>query len=328
MGAITATESLIVSLFFVSFLEGVFVMLMATGVYLAQAQNQRKDRKWTGLGVCSITFFLSTVHFIMIFYQYYGLLGGSGRYSPSNLQGYARFNLASYPVAYLNAMLACLILTWKAWTLYDKSWAVVAGGVTGTVALGVASYGFVAVSYQEIPNLVGSAIDDFYSVARVEPIRAWALSSIVLTVVTSLALTGLIMVKLVAQQRAMKEYSSAVFDLLLFFESGALFASGWIIYLVLFLVDNQATILAFDSMSQLSGIVPSLIIILTSAGATIVTPRVYTDRRPTVPSSRVETSMQFGGPMDTGFSVSMGGDSTELETKIGSKKSKERLYVN
>ncbi len=112
-------------------------------------------------------------------------------------------------------MLACLILTWKAWTLYDKSWAVVAGGVTGTVALGgvyrprsyaelswltplsVASYGFVAVSYQEIPNLVGSAIDDFYSVARVEPIRAWALSSIVLTVVTSLALTGLIMVKLV-----------------------------------------------------------------------------------------------------------------------------------
>lgn len=90
----------------------------------------------------------------MIFYQYYGLLGGSGRYSPSDLHGYARFNLATYPVAYLNvssrrfcgiylradpchqAMVACLILTWKAWTLYDKSWVVVAGGVTGTVALG------------------------------------------------------------------------------------------------------------------------------------------------------------------------------------------------
>ncbi|KAJ8507146.1 hypothetical protein ONZ45_g10457 [Pleurotus djamor] len=291
------------------------------GVRKHQTRN-RTGREW-GMWISFTTFLLSTAHFTVTFYQYYGLLGGSERFSVDNLVGFARFALAPAPLVYINVIAASLILSWRVLRLYNNDWKVIAAPLSGTVALAILSFGSVAVQFQEIDNFTGTTFNDVYDIARAAPVRSWALSSIIISTTTTLMLSGLIMYKLFAHQRESREYSTLGFDILMLLESGLIYASAWVIYLVLYLAGNQASIVAFDSIAQLAGIVPSLIIVLSSAGYTLAMPPMYTDRRPSAPSTRVETTMNFGPRQDTQFSVSMG--DTELSTNIESKKSKERL---
>ncbi|KAL0955741.1 hypothetical protein HGRIS_001957 [Hohenbuehelia grisea] len=268
---ITPKEALIVSIFFMSFLQGVFTMLLGAIIYLVCIKKKHTKGINARYGLFAIVamFVVSTTHFVMVFYQDYTNFGGSVDEATQDIKVFARFGLAQIAIEFLNCIMADMLLVWRAWHIYNKDWRIIALPCCCVVGLIITSYGYIGSSYAALGSLEGNDIQAVFAQAAVAPIHTWQVIGISLSVTTNVSLTGLIAAKLLRHQRSMRKlngFSTLVFESLVIIESGALYALAWIVYLVLFVMHHNAEVIALDIISQLAGIVPALIIVTISAG--------------------------------------------------------------
>ncbi|KAL0951938.1 hypothetical protein HGRIS_008590 [Hohenbuehelia grisea] len=263
----SAKETLIVSMFCLSFLQGVFTLLLGILLYFAVSRNRLgRRRNWPGLVIIGVMYLASSTRFFMTFHQN---LKTFGRGLPKHGISWAKFELVQVSIELFGCLMADSLLTWRTWIVYRRDWSFVIFPVCLTVALAVSSAGFVRSSYVGIKQLPADDLQAVLRQARLHPVLTWAMLTICISTVTNVFLTVLLATKLLMHHRAMRAtlgFSTLVFESLVIVESGALYSVAWVVYLILFFLDHNASVVVLGIISQLAGIAPTLIIVLVSAG--------------------------------------------------------------
>ncbi|KAF4579647.1 hypothetical protein EYR36_001465 [Pleurotus pulmonarius] len=275
---LTVTESLIISIFIMSFFQGIFTVLLGAAVYFVVIRRSgKRDKKinWLGLGVVVIMYMISTTHYVMVIYQ--DVTEFSGKVDPAtrDVKAFARFGLAQIAIEFLNCIMADSLLVWRAWVIYNRDWRITALPAALVCGVIITFYGYIGSSYAGLNDLKGNDLQEVFSQAQMQPIRTWQVTGISFSTTTNIFLTSMMAIKLILHHRTMKRvhgFSTLIFESLVIIESGALYTFAWIAYLVLFALGNNAESIALDTISQMAGIVPALIIVTISAGLSPVSP--------------------------------------------------------
>ncbi|KAL0955529.1 hypothetical protein HGRIS_001767 [Hohenbuehelia grisea] len=246
---INSTQALVISIFPLSFLQGVFSVLVGAYLYLVwfPRKHLRTRRSWLGLGTVLLMYAMSTTHFVMVFYQDLTGFGGGPNQTP-NPRKFAIFGLAQIALELVNCSLADVLLVWRTWAIWNKDWRVAAlpallvVGSTSkfchaltscglTAAFSAASYVGIGMAYAHLHHIKGDDLQAVFEEAMLPAVRNFQLSGYILSTVTNILLTSLIAYKLLSHHRAMKStmgFSMLVLETLVIIESGALYSLAWV----------------------------------------------------------------------------------------------------
>ncbi|KAJ3737826.1 hypothetical protein DFJ43DRAFT_1046543 [Lentinula guzmanii] len=248
---------------------------MYTVLFVTLLQSFRKSRRnqakisWMATTIQSITilmYILSTAHLILALQiDYTAFAINRNADSVFNRLGGYPTSLAQLGIEFTNCVLADSILIWRVWVLWNCRWIVVVFPICLVLASATSSYGFV---YQV--SKINSTSAEFSDVFNPQA-ENWSLVFGSCILVTNLLCTGLIASRIWWQNRqlqitlgrrmASRRYQAIFFAIL---ESGAIYSAAWIILIVLELIGSNAVFTVVDSVAQITGIVPALIVVLIS----------------------------------------------------------------
>ncbi|KAJ8507136.1 hypothetical protein ONZ45_g10453 [Pleurotus djamor] len=273
---ISVTQSLIISIFFMSFLQGIFtVLLWAATYFVIYKPTTSSRRNWLGLATIYAMYAVSSTHYVMVIYQDIREFGGKVDPNTRDVKAFARFGLAQIAIEFLNCIMADILLTWRAWVIYNRDKRVIIVPCILVIGVTTAFYGYIGSSYASLNTLKTNDLQEVFDQAQRHPIRTWQVTGISFSTTTNVFLTSMMAIKLLLHHRTMKRlhgFSTLVFESLVIIESGALYAFAWITYLVLYALGHNGVSIALDIISQMAGIVPALIIVTISAGLSPVSP--------------------------------------------------------
>ncbi|KAG9219732.1 hypothetical protein CCMSSC00406_0010321 [Pleurotus cornucopiae] len=300
---IQPNEALLICVFFLCFLQGIFTILLAIAIWLVFFRASPKARRnWIGLSIVIFQYILSTAHFFMAFYQDIKLLGGGDPGPFADIQYHGKMAFTQVATEFFSSILADILLTWRTYVIYGRNPRVLILPSILIFATFISTYGYVGASIEGLGHLPTPDFQGIFDQSRMAPISTWNIVCMVLSVTTNVVLTVMTATKLMLHHRTMKNvhgFSSLLFESAVIIESGLLYTLAWIAYLVLFLLKSNGDIVAMDIIAQLAvrlhnspssdhthlvvgsflqGIVPTLIIVTISAGLSPV--RTVTYLRP------------------------------------------------
>ncbi|KAF9499153.1 hypothetical protein BDN71DRAFT_223290 [Pleurotus eryngii] len=276
---IQPNESLLLCVFFLCFLHGIFTILLAIAIWLVFFRASPKARRnWLGLSIVIFQYILSTAHFFMAFYQDIKLLGGGDPGPFADIQYHGKMAFTQVATEFFSSILADVLLTWRTYVIYGRNPRVLILPSILIFATFISTYGYVGASIEGLGHLPTPDFQGIFDQSRMAPISTWNIVCMVLSVTTNAVLTVMTATKLLLHHRTMKNvhgFSSLLFESAVIIESGLLYTLAWIAYLVLFLLKSNGDIVAMDIIAQLAGIVPTLIIVTISAGLSPVRTMTY-----------------------------------------------------
>ncbi|KAJ8507137.1 hypothetical protein ONZ45_g10456 [Pleurotus djamor] len=251
--AFTITQSLLVCIFVKCFLHAIFTVLLCFTIYLT-LRSERKARYWIGISTIMVMYLLNTAHVGMMVHQDIRDFGSGGRWTNPVSQSLR----CVWPYSdYFGFVLADLLLLWRAYVLYQGRSLAVALPAVLVVAM-ISNY------FQPMYTMEGNDLEELFVKLRSFKIRRLHLASVTLCTITNATLTAMIASRLIYQQWSMRKqfgFTTLMFETLVIVESGALYTIGWLIYIVAFSLKHNSQAILLDSLSELAGIVPVLIIV-------------------------------------------------------------------
>ncbi|KAK7472403.1 hypothetical protein VKT23_000517 [Stygiomarasmius scandens] len=172
-------------------------------------------------------------------------------------------NVAKVTIHTVNSILGDGIMVWRCYNVWNRSWLMSIAPILLIIASAVCGFGqaYIFANAKTIHTAFGTQL------AR------WNGSLFSLSLATNIVVTSLIGFRIWYMSR---EYAS--FDvpstvryrriMLIIVESGAVYSSALIIEITLYFLGNNAFYIIYDPIAQLTAIVPTTIIVLTSLGIT------------------------------------------------------------
>ncbi|KAJ7859453.1 hypothetical protein B0H14DRAFT_2746401 [Mycena olivaceomarginata] len=273
------------------FLNGLYTCLFifSIGTVWIAPKNRRREL-W--MAIMLILYSCATIHSAVAWQAIMAAFQNHGT-SPALLTALTHPNLQlkilALVASFLSFLLADMIMVWRCWTVWGRSWLVVIfpvlAAIGGTVCAGLGLAGQIAVASN--PNST--------SALRLAPLIRFSTPFLSLSLAVTLYTTGLIVwriayVQRCAAKRGIKNVSSDVAPVLeILIESSALYAASLFVFVVLLAMKSPKQNYLQNIHAQIAGIAPTLLILRISAG------RARRNQEWTSPSS----GLQFASTAET-----------------------------
>ncbi|KAH8822325.1 hypothetical protein DL96DRAFT_1620730 [Flagelloscypha sp. PMI_526] len=261
-----------VALFCETLFYGTYAILFSCTVYL---WCRKSSTSTTTLGLfiripTVLMFTIATINLIMTFVQDYRVFV-IGHNDPDALgEEGSRYIVEQLSLDITNCMLADLILTWRAWALFNRNAKVLIAPlilITGSTVMGGAAMSQVS-KWRKVDGQ-NPSLQSIFSPA----VAPWIYAMSCLILVTNLLCTGLIAWKVIHHKRTLAQAnlshlaSAYQWIALTICESGAVYLTCWVLFLILAALGHPAFVVMLHCLTQIVGIVPTLIVVLVSVKA-------------------------------------------------------------
>ncbi|KAK7440809.1 hypothetical protein VKT23_016887 [Stygiomarasmius scandens] len=266
---VTPPVATFISFFCETMLHGMYTVLFLTllhSFWRVTYLRHHSDELMSIKALTVVLYFVTTVHLAIAFRQYlYAFVVNNDANQVFEHVGDATLTLIQLGIEFTNSFFADSILIWRVWVLFNRRYIVIA--VPVMLLLGSTSSAYIFL--WKASKIKGST-SDFFEIFTPD-LQNWSIVSATCTILTNLLSTGLIAGRIWYHNRLMeramgnpamtRKYQTI---LLTFLESGALYSLAWIILMILDLVGSAAIITILDIIAQLTGIVPTVIVLLIS----------------------------------------------------------------
>ncbi|KAH8797109.1 hypothetical protein DL96DRAFT_1006790 [Flagelloscypha sp. PMI_526] len=268
----TPVQAVFVALFCESFLYGVYTILCAFAVCIFW-KGAALSRTWLGLLIRILTLFLygiSTAHLIVSLCEAYKrfTVTADPHISYNDIHAYPQLYAVSLILDVINCIIADIILTWRVWVLYNCS----IKALVAPVFLLVFTIAMTAITVNELSKNLGTTAP--LSVVFSPSVLPWTSYGLACSIlVTNVLCTGLISWKVVLHHCSLKNAglghlaSTYRWIALIVCESGALYLMIWILFIIFAAIGHPAIFVITYFVAQLTGIVPTLVVVLVSLKA-------------------------------------------------------------
>ncbi|KAJ3774689.1 hypothetical protein FB446DRAFT_727879 [Lentinula raphanica] len=291
----------------VSVVQGQFISLfcetcfygMYSVLFMALLVNYRQRPTFSRAvkSIRAVTIFqyaMVTVHISLAFFQnYLAFTVYDNAEAEFNKLGSAPYTLAQLAIEWTNCACADSILIWRVWMLWNQRFYVVILPIILVIISTTSGY-LVLWSMHSVDSSASSDFGDLFGPA----VERWAILLAVCIILTNIICTGMIAGRIWWHNREMQKalgvedmphkYRKIFYGIL---ESGALYLLAWIVAVLLYLINTSAIIPMLDIISQLSGIVPALIVIIVSRSLDAAT---HHEEALTTMNYRRSSRMQIG----------------------------------
>ncbi|KAJ4483535.1 hypothetical protein J3R30DRAFT_3285510 [Lentinula aciculospora] len=214
------------------------------------------------VGVAVMMFLFSTVHVSLGFYRliegFIVLRDPTEFFSDVSIPA----NVAKVTIHTVNSILGDSIMVWRCYNVWGQRWLPSILPILLIIASAVCGFGQ-AVIFAEA-RTTHSAFES--------NLERWNGSLFSLSLATNVVVTSLIAARIWWVSRQIGPLHDSSFKyrrvLLLVIESGAIYSSALVIEITLYFLNNNAFYIIYDPIAQLTAIVPTMIIVMTSLGLT------------------------------------------------------------
>ncbi|KAL0947368.1 hypothetical protein HGRIS_013484 [Hohenbuehelia grisea] len=303
---ISTRQAHFISYFAVSFLLGVFTLLFGILVCLFVSwPRTRGKRSYWGLGVATVLYLSCVAHFALAVRQDYPTFTGGDW---TDIKKFALSGMTIISLDSVTCIIADILLVWRLWVVYNKDLRVAIVPALLVLGTAVTSIGYIGTGFRLIREIEVLTMQDVWRLAYTNPIRAWSVPRILLSTITNVVLTAVIANKFLRHHRAMRAVmgsTTLLFESIVIVESGAIYALAWIVRFVVYLFNDRSSIIVADTIGQLAGIVPTLIIVTIMAGFSPITRPDYSNH---FPNNGRATTQCTSIVVDTRFSIATDSD--------------------
>ncbi|PIL32198.1 hypothetical protein GSI_05443 [Ganoderma sinense ZZ0214-1] len=266
------SKAYFVALFCEAILHGFFTALAAGAIYLLlrkRAQEKKRGEKNTSpntlmLFLTVLMYSLSTVHIALSCRQnliaFFDQHAADGGLSILNDQGNP-IVFIQIAVEVINCLLGDSIVAWRAWVLWGRNYRIIIPAMVCILGGLVSGIGMVHAFAVSPPG------EEVYN----NDITNWFLSFGALTCISNVYCVIVIGYKAWATFHFLRKHSRGVIHggtyhgaLLVIIESGVLYSVVLIVTVILFATDNNGVYVLADILGHLTGIYPTVIIVLVS----------------------------------------------------------------
>ncbi|KAJ7483607.1 hypothetical protein FB451DRAFT_1235113 [Mycena latifolia] len=281
------------------FLNGFYTCLVIVSIAAVWTTPRKNNRKKLWTTFILLLYICATIHasisweFLVVAFQNHGT-------SPDVLNALTHPNLKlkilALVASFLSFLLADVIMVWRCWIVWGRSWIVIVfpilAAVAGTVCAGLGLAGQIAVA----------SIQNSSSATRLAPLVQFSTPFLSLSLVVTLYTTGLIAWRILHVQRHAKKHEinhevrsdfSPVLEIVV--ESSALYAASLFVFVVLLAMKSENQNYPQNIHAQIAGIAPTLLILRVSAG------RARKDEEWTTPVP--VSGLEFACPTETSQSA-------------------------
>lgn len=253
MSGLSPAEASFVALFCSALLHGIYTMLFFIALSFF----------WRGKGLLSlplkiltiIPYLISTVHLALSFWETFHAF--AIHHDADKVFNHQKgwIFIAHLGMELVSCIIVDFILIWRTWVLYAYDWKYIV--LPCALLLGSTVTGVVGVWQQSLAHIEG--------VVRGS---AWALAFAILVMLTNIISTGLIAGRIWWYIRDMRKRhlantsSSSLTILLVLIESGALYMGTLVVFAILAVLGNPGVIIVVDVIARITGIAPTLIVVL------------------------------------------------------------------
>ncbi|KAH8822326.1 hypothetical protein DL96DRAFT_348135 [Flagelloscypha sp. PMI_526] len=274
----TNAGAAVISLFCETFLYGTYTILFASAIYV---WTRKSSSEATSLGLLIrvltvLMFFVATTNISLtvvenyrVFAVYYDARDVTN--NVLNTEG-NRYIVEQLSLDIANCILADLILSWRAWALFDRNLKILI--VPMFLILGSTITGGVNLWNISKWKATGGIGDDLSVGGIFSPFGApWLYAMAICILLTNVLCTAMIAWKVFQHKRILSKAnlshlaSAYQWIALTVCESGGVYLTVWIIFMLLAILGHPAIIVMVHILAQLTGIVPTLIVVLVSVKA-------------------------------------------------------------
>ncbi|OJT13692.1 hypothetical protein TRAPUB_9791 [Trametes pubescens] len=267
---------------------GINVCLFSSYVYILRFRHTRKVTPiifW----VAVLMFCFSTVHVALGFCRLiWGFIdlrdmpGGPGAYF-SDVS--TPPNVAKVTIHSVNSILGDSIVVWRCWHVWGGNWRVCVVPILLIIASAVCGFSQ-AIIFAEAKTVHSAFANE---------LERWNGSLFSLSLVTNVVVTTLIAARIWFTTRETKEFglqSSFRYTkvLVLIVESAMIYSFALIVEITLYFIGSNAFYIVYDPIAQLTGIVPTMIIVMSVLGLTAGDFESAATRRGTGPGAGAATT--------------------------------------
>ncbi|KAF9018127.1 hypothetical protein BDZ89DRAFT_1140202 [Hymenopellis radicata] len=267
--AFTPAGATFVALFCSASLHGIYTVIFFGAVHLFW---QRKGLPVSKLGtiikiMTCLMYIFSTVHLALAMHQDYEAYVVNVDANQVFANQGDRYIIAQVSIEIVNCVMADLILIWRAWVLCNRDWRTVAAPcclLLGTIVCGVG-----LINGGAKTNSSNAHFSDIFS----STLNAWELSFAAFVFLTNIIATSLIAGRIWYHRRMMQKANLRMLTgkylniILIIVESGSLYLLSWVLFMVMVIIGHPAFVVVVDSIAQITGIIPTLIVVLVSLKA-------------------------------------------------------------
>ncbi|KAH8834969.1 hypothetical protein DL96DRAFT_1729046 [Flagelloscypha sp. PMI_526] len=265
----------LLALFCEAFLNGMYTILMIYVLYLFWNKKSLTGHRWLGYllqGGTIIMYLISLTHLFLAFHQELGFYLLHFFSQRKSSLPYVTIQLS---LEMVNCCVADLVLCWRAWALCNHSLkAIMVPSFMIVVTIVTGSIGMTKLARTEHPSSSTTFITSFQA-----GLSVWLYVMTLTTLLTNLVVTGTIAVRIIQHQRILRGAELQLLPslylkvALIVCESGALWMSCLLISLMLALLKSSALPVFLSVTAQLTGIVPTLIVVMVSLKADTISLR-------------------------------------------------------
>ncbi|TRM69213.1 hypothetical protein BD626DRAFT_8135 [Schizophyllum amplum] len=266
VGFIPLDKAYLTAIWLETLLYGINICLFCSYVYVLQFWRTRKVSPiifW----VAVLMFCFSTIHvslgftrLIWGFIDFRDQPGGPGAFFSDVSQPP---NVAKVTIHSVNSILGDSIVVWRCWHVWGRNWKVCIFPALLIVGSAVCGFGqaFIFANAQAIHS------------AFADTLTRWNGSLFILSLVTNVVVTTLIASRIWFISR---ETGSTMFSkkfrytkvLVLIIESAMIYSAALVIEITLYFIGSNAFYIVYDPIAQLTAIVPTMIIVMSTLGLT------------------------------------------------------------
>ncbi|KAJ8462963.1 hypothetical protein ONZ45_g17744 [Pleurotus djamor] len=195
--------------------------------------------------------------------------GGTGADLTFSAKAFAVLGLTQITMQYVVYLLADLMLLWRAYVIFQGSLVAIALPAVLMIGMTVTCFLWLGHYFTPMHTMQGNNLEELFVHLRSFKIHLFHLTSVVLSALTNVTLTVMIAGRLFYQQWSLRKhfgFTTLMFESLVIVESGMLYTIGWFMYIFTFPLKHNASAIIMDSMAELAGIVPVLIIVAVVLG--------------------------------------------------------------
>ncbi|KAJ6489756.1 hypothetical protein C8R45DRAFT_929073 [Mycena sanguinolenta] len=289
------------------FMNGFYTCLFILTLGVVCMSNRQSNQKWLWSTIVALLYFCATVHSSTtweIFVEPIQEHGASPDVITALLHPNVGLDIFGLVTSAVSFVLADIIMIWRCWIVWGRSWLVVVlpilAAVGGVVCAGLGLAGQISVMVIEDPT----------ASQGLAPLIRFSTPFLSLSLAATLYTTGLIAWRILGVQRYAKkngiERSGPGSDLStaleIMVESSSLYAASLFIFIVLLAMKSENQTYMQNIHAQIAGIAPTLLILRISAG------QARTDEEWT--RSAPVSTLRFGRTMD--FTGAQGSQSMNL----------------
>ncbi|KAJ3975776.1 hypothetical protein EV361DRAFT_431448 [Lentinula raphanica] len=273
------------------------------------------------VGVAIMMFLFSTVHVSLGFYRliegFIVLRTPIEFFSDVSIPA----NVAKVTIHTVNSILGDSIMVWRCYNVWGQRWLPSILPILLIIASAVCGFGQ-AVIFAEA-RTTHSAFGS--------NLERWNGSLFSLSLATNVVVTTLIATRIWWVSRQINPLHDSAFKyrrvLILVIESGAIYSSALVIEITLYFLNNNAFYIIYDPIAQLTAIVPTIIIVLTSLGLTSADLNSEEQLATRNRMSALESRPQFVTGRGLGTFSSTGVSLPETEDRIAAGEADAHMFL-